>query len=97
MYTATDEQISAWKEKYDQVFKLSVDGKVAYLHSPDRKTLSYASSIGAKDPIKFNEILLKQCWIDGDKEIQTNDSLFMSVSGQMAELLNFKESALEKL
>ena len=93
----TQDQIDVWKAQHDSVFKIEVDGKTAYLHSPDRKTLSYASNIGSQDPMKFNEILLKNCWLAGDEEIQTNDSLFMSVSSKLAEIIEFKEAKLEKL
>lgn len=93
----TQEQIDAWKAKFENVFKITVDDKVCYLKSPDRKTLSYASAIGTKDPMKFNEILLKNCWLAGDEEIKTKDSYFMSVSAQLAEIIEIKEAKLEKL
>lgn len=93
----TKEQIADWKKKYGDVFKISVDGKVCYLHKPDRKTLSYASSVGQKDPIKFNEIMIKNCWIAGDEEIKTDDSLFLAVSEKLADVVETKEAELEKL
>lgn len=93
----TQEQIDAWKAKFENVFKFTVEDKVCYLKSPDRKTLSYASAIGAKNPMKFNEILLKNCWLAGDEEIKTKDSYFMSVSAQLAEIIEIKEAKLEKL
>lgn len=93
----TKEQIAAWKKEHESVFKLEVDGKVAYLKTPDRKTMGYATLVNKKDPLKFNEVLLENCWLDGDKEIQTNDTLFMSVAGELAQLLDFKEAKLEKI
>ncbi|GHV11720.1 hypothetical protein FACS1894162_7350 [Bacteroidia bacterium] len=41
-----------------------------YLHRPDRKALSAASVIGKTDPLKYNEILLNNCWLGGDEEIK---------------------------
>jgi hypothetical protein len=93
----TQEQINAWKELYEDVWKITVDGKVAFLKSPDRKTLGFASSVGASDPMKFNEILLKNCWLAGDMEIQTNDKLFLSASSKLAELIEIKETEMVKL
>lgn len=93
----TPEQISAWKAQYVDIWKITVEDKSAILRAPDRKTLSYASSIGTKDPLKFNEILLQGCWLGGDMEIQTNDSYFISAGQQLAELITVKESKLEKL
>lgn len=94
---ATPEQIAQWKEKHGDVFAVSVDGHVCYLKKPDRKTLAYASSIGTKDPIKFNEVLLSNCWLGGSEAIKTDDSLFLGASGKLSEIIEVKEAELEKL
>lgn len=93
----TPEQIEAWKKENESVFKISVEGKSAFLRSPTRKEMSYAAQVGKTDAMKFNEYLLKTCWLGGDEEIQTNDSLFMSVSGELAGIIDLKEATLEKL
>lgn len=97
MEKITKEQIEEWKKKYGTVFQLSVDGKTAYLRKPDRKTLSYASTAGQTDPLKFNEVLLKGCWLGGDEEIRTEDDLFLAASGKLGELIQLKEAELKKL
>lgn len=94
---ATQEQIDAWKLKFGDVYKVSCEGKHAYLKKPDRKTLSYATSVASKDPIKFNEIMLAGCWIAGDEEIKTDDSLFLSVSQHLSELIAVKDAEMLKL
>ena len=94
---ATQEQIDAWKQKHGDIFKLKIEDKVCFLKSPDRKTLSYASSVATKDPLKFNEILLSNCWLGGDEEIKTNDSFFLAASSKIAEIIEVKEAELEKL
>lgn len=93
----TKEKINEWKKKHGEVFRLDVEGKTAYLRKPDRKTLSYATSVASKDPMKFNEIMLNGCWLDGDEEIKTNDSLFLSAAAKIAELIEVKEAELVKL
>ena len=74
MFEYTADQLKDWKKKYgdDKIFEIVVDDKKAILHKPTRKDLSFAmaGSSQAKDSIKFAEILLNQCWIDGDKEIK---------------------------
>lgn len=97
MYKATKEQIEQWKKQYDAVFKISCPTRklVAYCHNPSRQQMSYISSV--KDPVKFNEALLKACWIDGDMEIQTSDTVFMGLAPQIAELMHAEEVKLEKL
>ena len=93
----TKEQIKQWKAKYKEVFVLRVDDTVAYLRTPDRATLSYASTLATKDPMKFNEAILTNCWLGGDEEIKTDDALFLSASSKLGELIQIKEATLEKL
>lgn len=97
MSKVSKEQIEEWKAKHESVFCIEIEDKKAYLKSPDRKTLSFASTVATSNPLKFNEILLKGCWLGGDEEIQTNDSLFLSASSKLAELIEVKEATLVKL
>jgi hypothetical protein len=96
---ATPDQIKSWKEEHGDVFQISIeDGKkVCYLRKPNRKELSYAGKAGETDPWKFNEIILKSCWLGGDEDIQTDDSLFMAASMQIAVVTEFKKSEIAKL
>lgn len=99
MKTATPEQIEAWKKEHNDVYQITVeeDDKVCYLRKPTRKELSFASTVGTQDPMKFNEMIIKNCWLGGDEEIQTNDSLFLAVSTQLDRVLEFKKAELVKL
>lgn len=90
------EQIETWKQQYGEIYGIKVDGHICYLRAPDRKILSYATTVGSKDAIRFNEILLNNCWLGGSEEIKTNDSLFLSVSGKLAEIIEVKEAELVK-
>jgi hypothetical protein len=93
----TKEQIQEWKQQYKDIFVLNVEGKKAYLRTPDRHTLSYASTLATKDPLKFNEVVLTNCWLGGDEEIKTDDALFLAASSKLPELIQIKEATLEKL
>lgn len=97
MSEVTAKQIADWKAKHGDIFKISVDGKEAYLKKPDRKTLSYATSIASNEPLKFNELLLSNCWLGGDEEIKTDDTLFLSASAKLAEIIEIKNAELVKL
>lgn len=90
-------QIDAWKKQYGDIFKISVDDKVCYLKKPSRKSLSYAAVAGQTDPLMYNEIILKDCWLGGDEEIKTDDGLFLSVSAKLNALIEVKEAELVKL
>ncbi|MEE3483267.1 MAG: hypothetical protein VZQ98_02955 [Bacteroidales bacterium] len=96
-YKATEEQIRQWKEKHGDVYEITVDGRRCYLRKPNRRELSYASVAGKSDPMRFNEIILNQCWLEGDEEIKTDDSLFLGVSAQIATLVEVKEAEIKKL
>ena len=93
----TKQQIQEWKKQYGDVYVLNIEGKKAYLRTPDRQTLSYASTLATKDPLKFNEAILTNCWVGGDEEIKTDDALFLSASSKLGELIQIKEATLEKL
>lgn len=93
----TKEQIQEWKQKYGDVYVLNIEGKKGYLRTPDRQTLSYASTLATKDPLKFNEVVLNNCWLGGDEEIKTDDTLFLAASSKLPDLIQIKEATLEKL
>lgn len=91
-------QINQWKEQHGDVWLIETeDGKKCYLKKPDRATLGAASKTAKDDPMKFNEVILQNCWLDGDKEILTNDDDFMAVSTQLDELVTFKKAEVKKL
>lgn len=92
-----EQKIAKWKEQYGDVFQVSVDGRTAYLKKPTRKALGAAAVIGKADPMKYNEILLANCWIEGDEEIKKDDALFLGVSSQLAEIIEIKEAEIKKL
>ena len=96
MRIAGRNSISEWKSKYGEISGIVIEGRICYLRPVDRKTLSYASSVGAKDPMQFNEIILNNCWLGGDEEIKTNDTLFLSAGAKLAELIEIKEAKLVK-
>jgi hypothetical protein len=95
--TVTPEQIEEWKKQHKDIFKITVDGRTCYLRKPSRKALGYAAVAGKENPLKFNEVILKDCWLAGDEEIKTDDTLFMSISAKLTELIEIKDAELEKL
>lgn len=91
----TKEQVAEWKRKHGDIFELSVEDKSCIVRRPNRKDLSYVSVV--KNPIQMSETLLKQLWVDGDKEILEDDSHFLAVIPKMEEVIKIKESAIKKL
>lgn len=90
-------QIEEWKKKHGSVYEISCEGKVGYVKKPDRKILGAAATVGSKDPMRYNEVLLNNVWLGGDEELKTNDDYFLGVSAQLAELIEIKEVTLKKL
>lgn len=97
MEKLTKEQIEKLKHTHGEVFEVEVSDKICYLKKPSRKVLSAAATVGQKDALKYNEILLENCWIQGDDEIRNNDSYFLGVSGVLAQVIEIKEAKLKKL
>jgi hypothetical protein len=93
----TKEQINAWKKEHGDIFKITVEDKVAYFKKPSRKTLGFASMAGQSNPLKFNEVIMRDCFLGGDDEIKTDDTLFLSASAKLGEIIETKEAELEKL
>lgn len=89
--------IEAWKKKYGEIYVYEVDGKTCYLKAADRKTISAAAVVGNGDMMKYNEIILKNCWLGGDEEIMEEDRYFLGISQTLAELIEIKQGALKKL
>lgn len=92
----TTEQIEKWKAQHGAVYKIEVEGSVAYLKKPDRKTMSLVATL-ADNPVRANEALLNNCWLGGDEDIKTDDEKFFGVSARLAELIQIKQAEITKL
>lgn len=93
----TKEQIEAYKKEHGELTLVQAGDKTCILKKPTRKTISYASVAASNDPLKYNEVILKECWVDGDEEIKTDTGLFLSVSAKLNELVGLVEVEMVKL
>lgn len=93
----SQEQIAEWKKKHGGVYRIDVDGRSCYLRKPNRKELGYAAMAGKTDPLKYNELILKNCWLGGDEDIRDDDDLFLSVGAVLAEIIEVKAAEIKKL
>ncbi|MDZ4212933.1 MAG: hypothetical protein U1C59_14590 [Methylotenera sp.] len=91
----TEDQIEAYKKEYGEIFVIELDGKKCFLHKPNRQILDAANL--QKKSSAFNETLLKNCWIAGDKEFVTHDEFFFPACKRLDELITFKDAELKKL
>lgn len=92
------EQVEAWKREFGDVFRLDVDGGyTCYLKKPTRRIYSMALSQGQKSPMRFNEIIINNCWITGDEQIREEDDLFYAACGQIDVLIPEVAADIKKL
>ena len=88
-------KIDEWKAKHGDLYQISVEGKSCLLRRPTRKDSSYASMV--RDPMQLSETMLKQLWLDGDREILEQDDLFLAVVARMEEVMKIKEAEIKKI
>lgn len=94
----TKKQIADWKTKHGRIYKLTAqDGSVGIIKQPNRKILSHATAVAGSDPIKFNEVVLEDCWIAGDESLKTDDAKFLGISEKLADIIEKAEVALKEL
>jgi len=96
-FTATQEEIDAWKKRHGSVYLLEVEGYNAYVKAPGRNEISYATTIAKQDPMKFNSAILDKCWLAGDEEIKHTDRLFMGAASQLDQIIEIAEATIKKL
>lgn len=95
--TLTAEQIEAAKQQHGDIFQLTVEDKTCFIHKPTRQIIDLAISSSAKRSSLFEETILRNCWLAGDKEIVDNDEYFFAVGKQLDEVIKFKSAELKKL
>ncbi|OBX20960.1 MULTISPECIES: hypothetical protein [Bizionia] len=99
MYQADQQNIDAWKAEHGEIIRLKSAkyNKSAYFRKPNRKEMEFLSAGTKSSGLKFNSQLLKTCYLAGDKEIETNDDIFMGIGEQIMSLLTFDVVEVEKL
>jgi hypothetical protein len=90
------EQIEAWKKEHKQIFEIEVEGRKCWLRKPNREIMRFMLSTG-NDPLSRAEALLRDCWLGGDMEIQTDDDLFMAAAGVIEQILPVANAEVKKI
>jgi len=71
---------------------------VAYMQEPTFPQFSKFMAASKKDEVNAMRTLAKDCFVDGDKELVDNDSLFLfGLMGQLSELIQTRQSTLVNL
>jgi hypothetical protein len=97
-YTLSQERIDELKKKHPKgIFLIEAEGHQAIVRTPTRHELGYAATVSKNDPLKFNDVILNKCWIEGDEEIRTDDRIFMAVANQLDTIVETAEASIKKL
>ncbi len=71
---------------------------VAYLAEPTFPQFSKFMAASKKDEVMAMRTLAKDCFIDGDRDLVDNESLFLfGLMGQLSELITTRQSTLVNL
>ena len=71
---------------------------VAYLGEPTFPQFSKFMAASKKDEVMAMKTLAKDCFLDGDKELVDNESLFLfGLMGQLSEIISTRQSVLVNL
>ena len=101
MKRPTQEQIDDWKKQHGDIFEVEVEGKSAIIRQPNRKDLDHAQVTSMKGgtlaTIEYSETLLKDCWLDGDSEMLSDDKYFLPMVSKIEEIGKRAEATAKKL
>jgi len=71
---------------------------VAYLSEPSFPEFSKFMSASKKDEVVAMRTLAKDCFVDGDKELVDDESLFLfGLMGQLSEIISTRQTVLVNL
>ena len=71
---------------------------VAYMSGPTFPQFSKFMAASKKDEVMAMRTLARDCFIDGDRELVDNDSMFLfGLMGQLSELITTRQSTLVNL
>ena len=91
----TKDEFTALEKQHGKLFTIEGEGKVCYLKRPGRRELKHAGSEGVDD-ITYNEILMRDCFVAGDKAFLDDDYYFLGAMGKLSEVLEYAQVELKK-
>jgi len=91
-------QIDEWKKLYGSVFGyVSEDGKCCVLRAPDLVILDACRVMSGGSSIKFDIMLLENCWLAGDAELKTGDKYRLGLFDWLSTVIKKVEGELVEL
>jgi len=88
--------------KKEETYTLEVEGYKATLRKPSRAVLGQAMGmmvpVGGQVPdvTQAGEWILTNCWVSGDEEIKTNESLLVAACMAVMQMIEMKVATIKK-
>ncbi len=93
----SSEQINEYKAKNPDGLMLLTSGtKSCIVKKPNRALLSLMLS-KSRDPLAMVDILLENCWVDGDAELKEDTAFMYSVMEKIDDIVGKKTVELKNL
>jgi hypothetical protein len=94
-------QIDLWKQQYGDIYEYVVkdEGKElkGYLHTPSLLVLDACKMASGKSDLKFQEALVSNCWLGGDKELVEKDEYRAGLYKWLGMLIKIVDGELKKV
>lgn len=99
MYQIDEKRLAALKAKHGDVYEITVEDKAAVFRKPSRQDLSFATNTSSqgKDPIAFTEAIMKNTYIEGDRELVDDDNYFLGAMQVVSVMVEAKQAEIKKL
>jgi hypothetical protein len=85
-------------EKVSQIFANKPDCEPisAFFKRPDRKIMGMVMSLDKTNPLRAKEILLTNCFLEGDRRILTDDDYFFSACTRAYDTFEIMDADIKK-
>ncbi len=96
----TKEQIEAYKKQHGTIFMYTTkekDPKSCILKAPSLTIIDACRSMSMGSSIKFDEQLLKNCWVAGDQDLLEIDKYKMGIFDWISKIIVVVSGKLEEL
>ncbi|HAO08206.1 MAG TPA: hypothetical protein DCQ50_14750 [Chryseobacterium sp.] len=93
-----EEKIEKWKESYGGVSVLPVEDKKCYLREPNMRDYTRAFTVMQdQGDSAFGDEMLQSLWLEGDKEILTDNDYFAPAKKEIMKMLRYDDPIINEL
>jgi len=94
----TEEKIKSLKAQHGKLFVYNTeDGKGCVLKTPSLQVIDACRTVSMGSTIKFNQAIVKNCWVDGDPEIMEQDRYLLGLFDNIDLIFDIVAGSLKEL